>query len=145
MAASTPRKKMYQPEIQQMMYVFGEVQDPLDETTALVEDIVRTQIVQLITQCVYQSQRRGSRFLAAEDLIFLIRHDRSKVNRLRSFLSWKDVRKNVKGEKGGPAMDDDLLDEDTDKAVKVKKMSVKFSWDHVNAYTTVLEDDGFNF
>lgn len=36
----------------------------------------------------------------AEDLIFLIRHDRAKVNRLRSFLSWKDVRKNAKDASG---------------------------------------------
>ena len=39
---------------------------------------------------------RGARFLAVEDLIFLIRHDRAKVNRLRTYLSWKDVRKKVK-------------------------------------------------
>ena len=50
--------------------------------------------------------RRNSKFLAAEDLIFLIRHDRPKVNRLRTYLSWKDVRKNAKdsdGPAGGPA------------------------------------------
>jgi transcription initiation protein SPT3 len=31
-----------------MMYVFGEVQDPLDETCNLVEDIVRTQMIELV-------------------------------------------------------------------------------------------------
>jgi transcription initiation protein SPT3 len=36
-------------------------------------------------------------------LIFQIRHDRAKVSRLKTFLSWKDVRKNVKDsdDKGG--------------------------------------------
>lgn len=49
---------------------------------------------------------RNSRFLSAEDLIFLIRDDRSKVNRLRMYLSWKEVRKRAKedeGADGGPA------------------------------------------
>jgi len=32
--------------------------------------------------------------------MFLIRHDRSKVNRLRTYLSWKDVGKHAKGSGG---------------------------------------------
>ena len=132
-----PRKKMYQSEIAQMMYVFGEVQDPLDQTTALVEQIIRSQITLLISNSIQQSQKRNSRFLCAEDLIFLIRHDKEKVNRLRSFLSWKDVRKNVKVEKGGIEED---LDDELEKS-KVKKMSVKFSWDFLNGYTSVLEEN----
>jgi transcription initiation protein SPT3 len=34
-----------------------------------------------------------------------MRHDRAKVNRLRSFLSWKDVRKNTKDGSGDPVED----------------------------------------
>jgi transcription initiation protein SPT3 len=34
-----------------------------------------------------------------------------------------------------------MLEEGVDKAVKVKKMRVKFSWDHLNQYSSVLEDD----
>jgi transcription initiation protein SPT3 len=45
--------------------------------------------------------RRGSRYLSTEDLIFLIRHDRAKVTRLRTYLSWKDVRKKAKDTEGG--------------------------------------------
>ena len=52
---------------------------------------------------------RSSRFLSAEDVIFLIRDDRGKVNRLRTYLSWKDVRKKEKDEK-----DDDDLAGDVD-------------------------------
>lgn len=41
-------------------------------------------------------------------MIFLIRHDAPKVNRLRTYLSWKDIRKNAKESQGdanagGPA------------------------------------------
>ena len=61
-------------------------------------------------QGVAQANNRGSRYLAPEDLIFLIRHDRPKVNRLKTFLSWKDVRKNVKDNKDTP-VDEELLDD----------------------------------
>ncbi|KAF9428107.1 Transcription initiation protein spt3 [Podila epigama] len=99
----------YQSEIQQMMFVFGEVSDAIQETTMLVEDIVRSQVIEIVCQGAQQARKRGSRFMSAEDLIFLIRHDRPKVNRLRTYLSWKDVRKNVKDSSdgaGGPGADD---------------------------------------
>jgi len=83
------------------MFVFGEVQDPNTETVNLVEDIVRSQLIELIVQARGLAMRRGARFLSAEDLIFLIRHDRGKVNRLRTYLSWKDVRKHAKDSAGG--------------------------------------------
>jgi transcription initiation protein SPT3 len=53
--------------------------------------------------CTENAARRGSKSIATDDLIFLIRHDQAKVSRLRTFLSWKDVRKNVRDsdDKGG--------------------------------------------
>lgn len=45
--------------------------------------------------------RRSSRNLSPEDLLFLIRYDRAKVNRLRTYLSWKDVRKKAKDSEPG--------------------------------------------
>ncbi|CAO3574250.1 unnamed protein product [Mortierella alpina] len=99
----------YQSEIQQMMFVFGEVSDAIPETTMLVEDIVRSQVIEIICLAAQQARKRSSRFMSAEDLIFLIRHDRPKVNRLRTYLSWKDVRKNVKDSSdgaGGTGADD---------------------------------------
>ena len=38
--------------------------------------------------------------MGLEDLIFSIRHDRAKVNRLRIYLSWKDLRKKAKEQEG---------------------------------------------
>lgn len=49
-----------------------------------------------MTQARQQATRRGTRAIAVEDLVFLVRHDRAKVNRLRSYLSWRDVRKKMK-------------------------------------------------
>jgi hypothetical protein len=42
------REYKYFTEISQMMFVFGEVQDPLPETVNLVEDIIRSQIIELV-------------------------------------------------------------------------------------------------
>lgn len=42
------------------------------------------------------ANRRGSKSISIVDLIFQIRHNPAKVSRLKTFLSWKDVRKNVK-------------------------------------------------
>ena len=47
-AAST-REYKYSQEISQMMFVFGEVQDPNPETVNLVEDIVRSQLIELVS------------------------------------------------------------------------------------------------
>ncbi|RUS21011.1 TFIID domain-containing protein [Endogone sp. FLAS-F59071] len=127
----------YQSEIQQMMFVFGEVADPLPETTMLVEDIVRSQVIEIIIQAAAQAQKRGSRYMNAEDLIFLIRHDRAKVNRLRSFLSWKDVRKNAKESSGDPV--EEMLEETSaDKPGKTRRRIVKLSWELINQFSDPL-------
>ncbi|KAL7416364.1 transcription initiation factor IID, 18kD subunit-domain-containing protein, partial [Mrakia frigida] len=78
------------------LFVAGEVREPLQETTHQVEDIVKSQVIELAVRAKTIANRRGSRALAPEDLIFLFRDDRPKVNRLKTFLSWMDVRKNTR-------------------------------------------------
>lgn len=84
-----------------MMFVSGETHDPPVKTTSLIEDIVRCQVIEILLQATKTAAARGTRLIAAEDVIFMIRHDRAKVNRLITYLSWKDVRKNTKDEGGG--------------------------------------------
>ncbi|KAK4126560.1 TFIID-18kDa-domain-containing protein [Parathielavia appendiculata] len=88
-----------------MMYVSGETGEPSVETTGIIEDIVRQQVIEILKSCTELAARRGSRSITINDLIFQIRDDAPKVSRLRTFLSWKDVRKNVKDsdDKGGDA------------------------------------------
>ncbi|KAI9005175.1 transcription initiation factor IID, 18kD subunit-domain-containing protein [Phycomyces nitens] len=124
----------FQSEIQQMMFVFGEVAGPLPETTLLVEDIVRSQVIEILVQAAAQATRRNSRYLSAEDLIFLMRHDRAKVNRLRSFLSWKDVRKNAKDASGDQV--DEMVEEAT--SGKLYRSIIKLPWELVNQFLDVL-------
>ncbi|CCF58512.1 hypothetical protein KAFR_0E03610 [Kazachstania africana CBS 2517] len=130
-----------------MMFVSGETNDPPVETTSLIEDIVRGQVVEILLQANKTAHSRGSRSILPEDVIFLIRHDKAKVNRLRTYLSWKDLRKNAKdqdpaaaaGASGGPGTaagdDDDLKkgagdkDEKESGVMKVKKSQIKLPWE----------------
>ncbi|EKM59866.1 uncharacterized protein PHACADRAFT_88053 [Phanerochaete carnosa HHB-10118-sp] len=153
MASAIPRKMenaggreyKYFTEISQMMFVFGEVQDPLPETVNLVEDIVRSQIIELIVQARLAAGKRGARYLSAEDLIFLIRHDRAKVNRLRTYLSWKDVRKHAKdsgGDGAGAEVDINPEDGTDDKlAAKAQKITIKLPWEIATMFSDVLPPD----
>lgn len=108
--------------------------------------------------------RRGARFTSAEDLIFLIRHDRGKVNRLRTYLSWKDVRKHAKdsGGDGGGAVEVETLEDGADGmccfrsllspqiktqlsdklAAKAQKITVKLPWEITSIYSEVLKQSG---
>ncbi|KAJ1974526.1 Transcription initiation protein spt3 [Dimargaris xerosporica] len=133
----------YVNEIQQMMFVFGEVSDPLVETANVIEDIVRSQVIEIIIMAAAVAQNRGGRFMTAEDLIFLIRHDKSKVARLKTYLSWKEVRKNVKDSGGGPEGGGDELLEETnaDKPDKARKSKMKLCWEFVYGFPEALANE----
>lgn len=120
---------IYRSEIMQMMFVIGD-SEPLTETTTLVEEIVRSQVIELLIQATSQASKRGSKSISVEDLIFLIRHDKAKVNRLRTYLSWKDVRKNAKDTDGG-ADGTELLEDGAqpESKLKYKKARVGLPWD----------------
>ena len=46
--AGNNQRYRYQSEIQAMMYTFGDVRHPLPATTLLMEDIVHSQIIELV-------------------------------------------------------------------------------------------------
>ena len=111
------------PEIEKMMFVAGETGEPSTESTTLVEQIIHEQCVEIVRPTTLQNPtsltsqqlkratalatRRGSRSITVPELFFLIRHDKAKTSRLKTFLSWKDVRKTARDsdDKGGDAAD----------------------------------------
>lgn len=118
------------------MYVSGETGEPSAETTGMIEEIVRQQVIEILRSCTELAARRGSRAITINDLIFQIRDDAPKVSRLRTFLSWKDVRKNVKDsdDKGGDAdigagEDPVVAGPVDDTAKKNKKAKVGLPWE----------------
>ncbi|GMM28257.1 transcriptional regulator [Martiniozyma asiatica (nom. inval.)] len=132
----------YRVEIQQMMFVSGEINDPPERTTDLIEDIVKDQVISMMVQAQKSASNRGQKSVLPEDLIFLIRHDKAKVNRLRTYLSWKDVRKNAKEQEAD--LGGDMMDESVDgKMVKQKKSQIKLPWEleFVFSEHALLNDD----
>ncbi|KAK4450054.1 transcription initiation factor IID, 18kD subunit-domain-containing protein [Podospora aff. communis PSN243] len=135
-----------------MMYVSGETGEPSVETTGIIEDIVRQQVVEILRSCTEHAARRGSRSITINDLIFQIRDDAPKVSRLRTFLSWKDVRKNVKDsdDKGGEADiggGDDAVGGGVvpggpvdDAAKKNKKARVGLPWEPLSYYNVEVPE-----
>ncbi|QPG74384.1 hypothetical protein FOA43_001711 [Brettanomyces nanus] len=117
-SARDRNKSRYRTEIQQMMFVSGETNDPPETTTELIEDIVKDQVVELILESQRTANARGQRAISPEDVIFMIRHDKAKVNRLRTYLSWKDVRKNAKDQESGEigSAGNDLIDDNAGNA-----------------------------
>ena len=112
-------------KLKQMMFVAGETGEPSVETTTLIEQIVHEQVYEMVSSLLPSDSRttelrseqlkrstatatrRGSRTITQYDLFFLIRHDKAKTSRLKTFLSWKDVRKTARDsdDKGADAAD----------------------------------------
>ena len=125
--------------------------------------LFRTDTEHKLSRATELANRAGTKSIPIEHLIFLIRHDKAKVSRLRTFLSWKDVRKNVKDSedsKGGggdefAAGADDLAggtqgatqnpaDAAAKNMNKTKKAKVRLPWDVPSYYQFQLperEDD----
>lgn len=137
---SSSKTSKYATEISQMLFVFGEVKDPDEETVRYIEDVVRCQVAELVIQARGLAQRRGLRVPTTEDLIFLIRHDRAKVNRLRNYLGWKDVRKKAK-EDGTDEKDIESFEAESNgqtNRMKSQKLKLKIPWELSTIYTDML-------
>ncbi|XP_077437342.1 transcription initiation protein SPT3 homolog [Vanacampus margaritifer] len=80
------------PEIQGMMFALGDARRPLHETAALVQDIVHTQLITMLHQASEGATLRGSRVIAVEDILFLMRRDKRKVSRLLKYLQFRDYK-----------------------------------------------------
>lgn len=124
-----------------MMFVSGATGDPPLQTIVVVEDIVRAQVVELINKGTTLARKRGARNVSVEDVMFLIRHDVAKVNRLSTYLAWKEVRKNARDQEGGAPgggdgvdfIDDSLGSQDATKKI-YKKQRVGLPWKPQNMF-----------
>lgn len=119
-----------------MLFVFGEVKNPDEDTVRYIEDVVRCQVAELVIQARGLAQKRGLRTPTAEDFIFLIRHDRGKVNRLRTYLGWKDVRKKTKEDEDIESFEPDP--NGTSTRLKSQKLKLKIPWELSSIYNDVL-------
>ncbi|KAF5693601.1 spt3-like transcription factor [Fusarium denticulatum] len=116
-----PFEPKYTNEVQQMMFVAGETQDIANETAALVEQIVREQIIHIMTKAKELSARRGEKFIAIRDILFQVRHDTARMTRLQNVIRWKRLRgeaRKTTNEKDKPENDAEDSFSDTDNAAE---------------------------
>lgn len=92
----SPSAPKYTAEIQAMMYTCGDVRTVQTDTAILMETLVHAHLAEIIIKAASVAGRRSSRSLTTEDIMFTIRRDLAKVQRLKDFLGWKDLRKNAK-------------------------------------------------
>lgn len=79
-------------EIMSMMHAFGDSSQPLTESAQLIESIVHEQLDALIERADEVAQLRSSTTIGAEDILFLLRKDKSKLVRLINHLYVKDIK-----------------------------------------------------
>ncbi|KAM8852746.1 transcription initiation protein SPT3 homolog [Synchiropus picturatus] len=83
------------PELQSMMFALGDARRPVYETAALVEDVVHTQLIAMLHRACEAASLRGSRFISAEDILFLMRRDKRKLSRLLKYLQFRDYKSKI--------------------------------------------------
>lgn len=86
--------KTYTVEIQNMMYGFGDSRRPSEESASVVEEIVQSQMTQILTRAyeVAKERKTGNNVIVnMEDIIFLMRKSPVKIQRLFKYLSIRDT------------------------------------------------------
>lgn len=78
-------------DTQKMMYAFGDSRRPNPDTARVMETIVLSQIVGIIDQAAKSAMARGSKMMALEDLLFIMRKSPVKVQRLVKYLAASEV------------------------------------------------------
>lgn len=87
-----------------MMYTFGDARDTNEEAAELIESIVRVYTADILRKANANAVRRGAR-MTVDDVIFQIRRDAPKLNRLKEYLSWREIRKGLKSQTEKPTDD----------------------------------------
>ncbi|XP_063296912.1 transcription initiation protein SPT3 homolog isoform X1 [Pelobates fuscus] len=128
-------------ELQTMMFSLGDARRPLYDTAVLVEDIVHTQLINLLQQAADVSQMRGARVISAEDILFLMRRDKKKLRRLLKYILFRDYKSKIlKG------IEEEDLEEKlstTSNACKRQKLAQDFlnSIDQTGELLSLMDDD----
>ncbi|XP_072263513.1 transcription initiation protein SPT3 homolog isoform X2 [Pyxicephalus adspersus] len=129
------------PELQSMMFSLGDARRPLYETAVLVEDIVHTQLINLLQQAAEVSQMRGARVVSPEDILFLMRKDKKKLKRLLKYMVFRDYKSKVL-----KSIEEEDIEEKltaNNNANKRQKLAQDFlnSIDQTGELLALLEDD----
>lgn len=89
----------YTAEIRQMMHGFGDSSEPLVESAKIVEEVVLQQMRTIVKKACEVSYLRGNSkkgsHISAEDLIFLLRKDKVKLQRIIRYIELKEYKSSL--------------------------------------------------
>ncbi|XP_043508393.1 transcription initiation protein SPT3 homolog isoform X2 [Frieseomelitta varia] len=89
----------YSIEIRQMMHGFGDSSEPLIESAKIIEEVVLQQMRTIVRKACEISERRSNSkktvCISAEDLIFLLRKNKVKLQRLLKYLELKEFKSSI--------------------------------------------------
>lgn len=78
-----------------MMHAFGDSNQPLPESARLIESVVHEQLDALVDNAANVAEMRDSPTIGMEDVLFLLRKDKSKLVRLINHLYVKDIKSSL--------------------------------------------------
>ena len=116
-------KLKYQNEIQSMLFTFGDVRNPFPETINLLEEIIHQELVNLVHRAAQITHLQNARTLTPETIAFIVRNQELLLTRIRDFLAWRDVRKNVRNSNESELPNIELEE---------RNRPMRFPWDHSN-------------
>ncbi|XP_065648362.1 transcription initiation protein SPT3 homolog isoform X2 [Hydra vulgaris] len=79
-------------EIAGMMYAFGDCRKPSHESVSLVEDIVHQQMTSVLVQAAEVTNTRGGKFTSIDDILFILKNNKCKLQRVIRYLRLKDLK-----------------------------------------------------
>lgn len=69
-----------------MMHGFGDHHEPLVESAKIIEEVVLKQMRAIVNRACEIADSKGFSVVKAEDLIFLLRKNKTKIRRLIKYL-----------------------------------------------------------
>lgn len=78
------------------MFGFGDVENPENETTELLEQYVIEYVQNVALLAYKRSKRRGFNEIKLKDLLYIIKKDKKKFYRVPSLLSFYEILKKTK-------------------------------------------------
>jgi hypothetical protein len=114
------REYVFLDEIGKMMFSFGDVRNPLEESVKIIESYVKKQILSMLEKAEQVAILKETKIIDVQDVVFLFRKDTPKLTRIERFLKSKDkTQQRMAGQKRKrPSVTDSLFEEISDEEDK---------------------------
>ncbi|KAK3873013.1 hypothetical protein Pcinc_021939 [Petrolisthes cinctipes] len=114
-------------DIQLMMHGFGDCRRPLQETAAVIESIVHQQMTLFLHLATEAAELRGVKIVGPEDVLFVMRRDPLKLQRLIHYMGVRDLyQRNRTSTSGSSSSDIQDLASEGGGEVSRKKLCINF-------------------